>query len=145
MNKPKRITIVLCLILVLGLFLSSCTGVPKTALLTISIDPNPVPYSSEYGGHNYNMVISENNGVGVTLTSIRFDSYNEDEELYYSQFVYAAEIIEWFESNYVSAFSYINSGILHTGPTKYSLITVEGTDDNGNRVEAVVRIDYLPQ
>jgi hypothetical protein len=145
MNKSKRITIVLCLILVLGLFLSSCSGVPKTALLTISINPNPVPYSSEDGKYHYNMVISENNGVGVTLTSLRFDSYNEDEELVHSQFLYAAEIIEWFDSNYVPAFSYINSGILHTGPAKYSLVTVEGTDHNGNPVEAVVRVDYLPQ
>ncbi len=145
MNSPKRVTVVLCLILILGLFLSSCTGVPKTALLTISINPNPVPYSSEDGKYHFNMVISENNGVGVTLTSIRLDYYNEDEELCHSQFLYAGEIIEWFKSNYVSAFSYINSSIVYTGTWEYMLVTVEGIDDNDNSVKEIVRVDFLLQ
>ena len=67
MNKEKRIWIVLFLALSLMLILSGCSGLPKTALLSVSIDPNPVSYDSQKEGWPFLMTISESNGVGVTV------------------------------------------------------------------------------
>jgi len=50
MNKEKRIWIALFLALTLMLILSGCSGLPKTALLSVSIDPNPIPYDSQKEG-----------------------------------------------------------------------------------------------
>ena len=145
MNKQKRIWIALFLALALMVVLSGCSGLPKTALLSISIDPNPVPCSSEDGKWHYTMTISESNGVGGTLASIRFDSYNQAEELYYTQFLYEEDIIDWFESNYIPAFSMLQNDIVYGGTAKYTIVTVEGIDDNNNPIEATARIDLLPQ
>ena len=144
MKKQKRIWIVLFLALTLMLILSGCSGLPKTAKLNISIDPNPVPCSSEDGKWHYTMTISESNGVGVTLTSIRLDSYNQAEELYYTQLLYEEDIIDWFESNYIPAFSMIQNGIVSSSSRKYAIVTVEGVDDNNNPIEATGRVDHLP-
>ena len=147
MNKEKRIWIALFLALALMLILSGCSGLPKTAKLNISIDPNPVPCSSEDGKWHYTMTISESNGVGVTLTSVRFDDYNQEEQLYYTQFLYEEDIIDWFESNYIPAFSTLQrKGVYHTDPVrKYNLLTIEGVDDNNNPIEATGRVDFLPK
>lgn len=146
MNKEKRIWIALFLALTLMLILSGCSGLPTTAKLTISIDPNPVPCSSEDGIWRYAMTISESNGVGVTLTSIRFDSYDQEEQLYYTQFLYEEDIIDWFGSNYIPAFSILqNSSIGSSSSRKYAIITIEGIDDSSNPVEATRRVDYLPK
>jgi len=145
MKKQKRIWIALFLALTLMLILSGCSGLPKTAKLNISIDPNPVPCSSEDGKWHYTMTISESNGVGVTLTSIRLDSYDQAEELYYTQILYEEEIIDWFESNYIPAFSMIQNGIVSSSSRKYAIVTVEGVDDNNNPIEATGRVDHLPQ
>jgi len=146
MNKQKRTWIVLFLAVTLMLILSGCSGLPKTALLSISIDPNPVPCSSEDGKWHYTMTISESNGVGVTLTSVRFDSYDQAEELYHSQFLYEEDIIDWFKSNYIPAFSTLQTGVVTSSSTKkYVIITIEGGDDNNNPIEVTGRVDYLPQ
>ena len=144
MNKEKRIWIALFLALTLMLILSGCSGLPKTAKLNISIDPNPVPCSSEDGKWHYTMTISESNGVGVTLTSIRFDSYDQTEQLYYTQFLYEEDIIDWFESNYIPAFSMLQTGIVWSSSRKYIAVTIEGVDDNNNPIEATGRADFLP-
>ena len=91
------------------------------------------------------MTISESNGVGVTLTSVRFDSYDQEDQLYHSQFLYEEDIIDWFESNYIPTFSMLQSGVVHSGTGKYAILTIEGVDDNENLIEATGRVDYLPQ
>jgi len=145
MNKEKRIWIALFLALTLMVILSGCSGLPKIAEISIVADPNPVPCSSEDGKWNYTMTISESNGVGVTLISVRFDSYDQADQLYHSQFLYEVDIIDWFKSNYVPAFSMLQPGVVHSGTGKYTIITIEGVDDNENPVEATGRVDYLPQ
>jgi len=146
MNKEKRIWIALFLALTLMLILSGCSGLPKIAKLNISIDPNPVPCSSEDGKWHFTMTISESNGVGVTLTSIRFDSYDQAGQLYYTFFLYEEDIIDWFKSNYIPAFSSLPDDIYYADPVKkYVLLTIEGVDDNNNPIEATGRIDFLPQ
>ena len=146
MNKERRIWIALFLVLTLMLILSGCSGLPKTAKLTISINPNPVPCSSEDGIWRYAMTISESNGVGVTLNSISFYSYDQEEQLCYTQFLYEEDIIDWFGSNYISAFSMLqNSSIGSSNPRKYMIITIDGVDNNNNPIEETVRIDYLPK
>jgi len=145
MNKGKRIWIALFLALTLILILSGCNGLPKTAKLNISFDPNPVPCSSEDGKWHYTMTISESNGVGVTLTSVRFDSYDQEDQLYHSQFLYEEDIIDWFKSNYIPAFSMLQPGVQYSGTAKYTIITIEGVDDDESPIEATGRVDYLPQ
>ena len=79
-------------------------------------------------------------------TSIRFDSYDQEEQLYYTQFLYEEDIIDWFGSNYIPAFSILqNSSIGSSSSRKYAIITIEGIDDSSNPVEATRRVDYLPQ
>ena len=147
MNKEKRIWIALFLVLTLMLILSGCSGLPKTAKINITIEPNPVPYSSENESWPYDIVLDESNGVGVTLTSVRFDDYNQEEQLYYTQFLYEEDIIDWFKSNYIPAFSTLQiKGVYHKDPVrKYNLLTIEGVDDNENLIEATGRVDFLPQ
>jgi len=146
MKKQKRIWISLLLSIILIIVLSGCSGLPKTAKVDITIDPNPIPCSSEDWKWHCTMTISESNGVGVTLTSIRFDSYDQAEELYYTQFLYEEDIIDWFESDYLPAFSTLSSLIFHTSTERiYDILTVTGVDDNNNPIEATGRVDFLSQ
>ena len=146
MKKQKRIWISLLLSFILIIVMSGCSGLPKTAKLNISIVPNPVPYNSETGEWLFNVIFSESNGVGVTLISLRFDSYDQQEQLVYTQILNEEDIIDWFESNYLPAFSSLSEWIYHTSAEiKYDILTVAGVDDNGNPIEATGRIDYLPK
>ena len=145
MNKGKRIWIALFLALTLMVILSGCSGLPKIAEISIVVDPNPVPCSSEDGKWHCTMTISESNGVGVTLTSVRLDSYDQEEQLYYTQFLYEEDIIDWFKSNYIPAFSMLQCELEYSGIAKYTIITIEGVDDNNNPIEATGRVDLLPQ
>ena len=145
MNKEKRIWIALFLALTLIVILSGCSGLPKIAEISIVVDPNPVPCSSEDGKWHCTMTISESNGVGVTLTSVRLDSYDQEEQLYYTQFLYEEDIIDWFKSNYIPAFSMLQCELEYSGIAKYTIITIEGVDDNNNPIEATGRVDLLPQ
>ena len=147
MKKQKRIWISLLLSFILIIVLSGCSGVigPKTAKINITIDPNPVPYDTEDEEWSFNVMLSESNGVGVTLISLRFDSYDQQEELVETQIVYEEDIIDWFDSNYLPAFSSLSSWIWYAGIGKYAIITVAGVDDNDNPIEATERVDYLPK
>ena len=144
MNKEKRIWIASILALTLMLILSGCNGLPKTAVLSVSFDPNPVPCSSEDGKWHYTMTISESNGLGVTVTSRRYDRYNQEDELYDTDIYY--DIIEVFGTNYIPAFSSIQNNFVGSNISgKYAIVTVTGVDDNNNPVEATGRLDYLPK
>jgi hypothetical protein len=143
MNK-KFFSVIFILLFVL--LLSGCSALPKIASLSISFDPNPVPYDSTDGKWHFTITINESNGVGVTVSSIRFDGYNQNEELYDTDYHYYDDFIVGFETDYVPAFSSIQAGFIHTGSiTKYNIITISGIDDNDNPVEASARVDYLPQ
>ena len=142
----KRIWISLLLSIILIVIISGCSGLPKTAKINISVTPNPVPYDTEDEDWQYNLNLNESKGVGVTLISFRFDSYNQTEEFFYTQLLYEEDIIDWFDSNYLPAFSSIQTDLYHTSAKiKYDILTVAGVDDNDNPIEATVRIDYLPQ
>ena len=159
MNKEKRIWIALFLVLTLMVILSGCSGLPNTAKLNISYDPNPVPYFSEDDYWPFDIMLSESNGVGVTLNSVRWDEYcQEEEQLIYTSIWYEAneeEISLLFGSNYLPAFSALqnqedfgNFGYyLFAGDefAKYVIITIEGVDDNNNPIEATGRVDILPK
>ena len=145
MMKENRIWIVLFFVLTLIIVLSGCSGLPKIAKLNISIDPNPVPCSSEDGKWHYTMTISESNGVGVSITSLTFNNYDQEDQLIHTQVLDAAEFLGWFEANYIPAFSMVQSGIVSSSSRKYAIVTVEGIDDNDNLIEATARVDHLPQ
>ena len=150
MNKEKRIWIALFLALTLMVILSGCSGLSKTAKLNITINPNPVPYDSEDENWPFDIILDESNGVGITLSSIRWDEYNQEEQLFNTQFLYEEGIIDWFESNYLPAFSSLQSEVAYyIAPgdefAKYVILTFEGIDDNDNPIEATGRVDLLPQ
>jgi len=146
MKKQKRIWISLLLSIILIIVLSGCSGLPKTAKINVSFSPNPVPYNSEAEKWLFNVIFSESNGIGVTLISLRFDSYDQQEQLYYTQILDEEDIIDWFESNYIPAFSAISDWIANiSAVAKYMIITVEGIDDKDNPIEVTGRVDYLPK
>jgi len=145
MNKGKRIWIALFLALTLMLILSGCSGLPKTAKINISFDPNPVPYDSENEPWLFNLILSESNGIGVTLISLRIDEYDQEEELVDTQFLYEEDIIDWFDSNYLPAFSSLQVSLYPITERIYDILTVTGIDDNNNPIEATGRVDFLPQ
>ena len=144
MKKQKRIWISLLLSFILIIVLTGCSGLPKTAKINITIDPNPVPYDSENEKWIFNLILSESNGVGVTLISIRFDCYDQEEEYLHTQILDEEDIIDWFDSNYLPAFSALSRWIGHTCTSKYTIIAVVGVDDNDNPIEATERVDFLP-
>ena len=146
MNKGKRIWIALFLALTLMLILSGCSGLPKIAKVDITIVPNPVPFNSEDGKWWYKLILSESNGIGVTLNSLRLDQYDQQEQHYGTKILYEEDIIDWFGSNYLPAFSVLSSWIYVTSTIrKYTLLTVAGVDDNNNPIEATGRVDFLSQ
>lgn len=59
--------------------------------------------------------------------------------------MYEEDIIDWFESNYIAAFSSLSSWIYYTWAHKYDILTVAGVDGNGNPIEATGRVDFLPK
>ena len=145
MKKQKRIWISLLLSFILIIVLSGCNG-PKTAKINVSFYPNPVPYNSETGEWLFNVILSESNGIGVTLTSLRFDSYNQQGQLFSTQNLDEEDIIDWFESNYIPAFSSLSDWIYHTSAKiKYDILTVEGVDNNYYPIEATGRVNYLSE
>ena len=105
MKKQKRIWISLLLSIILIVVLSGCSGLPKTAKINISISPNPVPYNSASEKWSFDVILTESNGVGVTLISLRFDVYDLEEELFHTYILDEEGIIDWFDSNYLPAFS----------------------------------------
>ena len=149
MKKQKRIWISLLLSFILIIVLSGCSGGvgPKTAKINVSFYPNPVPYSSESGEwvHKHNVILSESNGIGVTLISLRFDYYNSQGQLGNTQSLDEEEITDWFDSNYLPAFSALQASVVHTGTSKYAIITVEGVDNNYYPIEATGRVNYLSE
>ena len=146
MMNEKRTWIVLFTALTLIVILAGCSGLPKIAEISMVADPNPVPYDSETEKWLFNVIFAESNGVGVTLTSVRFDAYDQADQLYHTQFLYEEDIIDWFESNYIPAFSSLSSWVSNkSAETVYDIFTIEGVDDNENPVEATGRVDYLPK
>jgi len=125
--------------------LSGCSGLPKIAKLNISIEPNPLPYSNEGGRWYYAMSISESNGVGVSITSLIFSYYDQEDQFMGAQIFGVSEFLEWFKANYISAFSMVQSGIVSLSSRRYAIVTAEGIDDNNNPIEATGRLDFLSQ
>lgn len=145
--KEKKIWITLFITLTLIVILAGCSGLPKIAQLSIVADPNPVPCSTEDGKWHYTMYISESNGVGVTVNSLTFTTYNQEDEVTGTTILDATGFFDWFETGYIPAFSTINNDIVHSkdqSVAHYSIVRIAGIDDNDNLVETTVRIDYLP-
>jgi hypothetical protein len=125
--------------------MSGCSGLPKTAKINISFVPNPVPYNSASEKWSFDVTLTESNGVGVTLISLKFDVYDLEEELFHTYILYEEDIIDWFDSNYLPAFSSLQVSIYHTSVKIYEILTVAGVDDNDNPTEATGRVDFLPE
>jgi len=98
-------------------------------------------------------VLSETNGVGVTISSLRWDEYNQQGELFYTDIIYETNeerITSLFGSNYLQAFSSLQGNQAYlldpeAGLATYIKITVTGLDDNNNSIETTGRVDLLPR
>jgi len=150
MKRQKRIWISLILSFILIVVLSGCNGGvgPKTAKINVSFYPNPVPYSSEIGVWEFGVFLSEINGIGVTLTSLRIDSYNPQGQLVNTQNVDEEEITDWFDSNYLPAFSTLKASSIYFCPIyriNYCIWTFKGVDNNYYSIKATGRVNYLPK
>lgn len=142
----KKAIWVLTLLLIFVMFLPGCSGTvvpPNTAKMEITFDPNPVPVPDEGENWKSKIIFTECNGIGITLTSITFDYYNQDEKI--KTEVWDEEWIEqWFGSNYLPAFGLLERGIgLKVQEITHQLVTAVGVDDNGYQVESTTRVDFL--
>ena len=146
-KKQKRILISLLLLFILTIVLSGCSGVtgPKTAKINISFDPNPVPYPGEGGNWAWTLILTESNGMGVTLTNLRFDSYIQ-EQLVSTEDWPEDWITGLFDSNYLPASSSLQAGLgRKVSDLTHQILTVEGIDDSNNPIETSGRLDFLSQ
>ena len=144
MNK-KLLNIIF--ILLFALLLIGCSGVQKTADLDLSFDPNPAPYEFGTDSWPFTITVTEQNGVGVTLTELTLKTYNNSNQLLSTDVFDAEEIIDRFDTNYVSAFSSIDHNLARANNIngiKYVIISVEGLDDNNVTVTTEARLDFLP-
>jgi hypothetical protein len=144
MNKKLISSI---LILLFALLFIGCSGIQKTADLDLSFDPNPAPYEFGTDSWPFTITVTEQNGVGVTLTEFTFKTYNNSNQLLSTDVFDSEEIIDRFDTNYVSAFSSIDHNTRRNNNTsgiKYAVISIEGVDDNNVPVSAEARIDFLP-
>jgi hypothetical protein len=134
-------------ILLFALLLIGCSGVQKTADLDLSFDPNPAPYEFGTDSWPFTITVTEQNGVGVTLTELTLKTYNNSNQLLSTDVFDAEEIIDRFDTNYVSAFSSIDHNLARANNIngiKYVIISVEGLDDNNVTVTTEARLDFLP-
>lgn len=144
MNK-KLLNIIFILLFALLLF--GCNGVQKTANLDLSFDPNPAPYEFGTDSWPFTITVTEQNGVGVTLTELTLKTYNNSNQLLSTDVFDAEEIIDRFDTNYVSAFSSIDHDLARANNVngiKYVIISVEGLDDNNVTITTEARLDCLP-
>jgi len=135
------------LILLVALLFIGCNGVPKTAQLTLSLDPNPAPYDFGTDSWPFTLTVTEQNGVGVTLTEFTLKTYNNSNQLLSTDVFDSNEIIDRFDTNYVSAFHSLDHNTRRNNNISgisYAIISVEGVDDNNVPVSAEARIDFEP-
>ena len=148
MKKEKTFLTVLLIVFLSAVFFTGCVDVPKTAKMAISANPNPVPAETSGEEWNYTMQITESNGVGVTLNELTFDNYHGEGEAGSTIIINTDMLYQWFGTDYIAGYNSIQSEMYHSSvlaDNHYVIATVTGIDDNGNAVEATVRIDYVVQ
>jgi len=84
-------------------------------------------------------------GPMIAYYTVRLTCIKEGGSWKISEYIFLEEFFEWFETDYVPAFSTIQNGIVYSGTYVYSIVRIAGIDDNDNPVEATIRIDYLPE
>ncbi|MFA5564213.1 MAG: hypothetical protein WDA32_08510 [Candidatus Caldatribacteriota bacterium] len=148
MKKEKTILVILSIIVFFGVLFTGCVDVPKTAKMAISANPNPVPVETSGEEWNYTLQIAESNGVGVTLNGLTFENYHGEGEAGSTIIINTDMLHQWFGTDYIAGYNSIQSEMYHSSvlaDNHYVIATVTGIDDNGNAVEATVRIDYIVQ
>ncbi|MBA7587789.1 hypothetical protein ES708_29830 [subsurface metagenome] len=147
MEKKKKFLIWLIVAVVSLAMLSGCTGLIEMAIVEITFEPNPVPYDSEFEGWRFSLIFTETGGVGVTLSQVRLDSFDQEDRLIYTTIWYEEDFPPWWGSDYLGAYSEFDMGeFWQRDPMmSHTIITVNGIDDLGNFIEATGRVDFLPQ
>jgi hypothetical protein len=134
-----RKTILILVAVILLISLSGCAGL-KTAQLEISFDPNPVPCID--GKRHWDVIMSEINGVGVSLKTIVQDVYVGDQKVN-SYFYDENWMQENLGSSYLPAFSSMINGAGCGCYVTHQIFTVTGIDDNGHEIEATGKVEAL--
>jgi len=112
------------LILLVSLLFIGCNGVPKTAQLKLSLDPNPATYDNGINGWPFILTVAEQNGVGVTLTEFTFKTYNSNNQLLATDVFDSNDIADKIDNNYLSAFSSVDLDLSRSDNTngiKYAI------------------------
>ncbi len=155
MKKEPKYILLSLLFFALMIILTGCSSsLPETKIskLSVSFTPNPVTVDavSAYEQYDYTwrfaMKISETGGIGITITEIKYNYYNENDQSLGSAAENTQDIINSFGTNYISGNSFIEKNKFQWATQKikhYAMIKVSGMDDNGNPVEATKRIDFI--
>ena len=138
MNKKSN-TICLMLLVFFASFFYTCKGSPsspeieKRASVSITVDPDPILMHWHpdlyYGTFSCVVTISEKNGVGVNMSMITF-GFSWEKKVWG----------EWILGKGLKRLDPFGTVMLTPGGTTIRevdqiVVTVEGKDDNGNKVE----------
>ncbi len=146
MNKMMKRYVIIAISL---LTVFSCSNKKSTspasnssARITFTYQPNPVTAGEEY---TWEISITEHDNVGVTLSYIRENYYNDEGDVVLSLEADSDDIVSLFGTNNLPALGTISD----TGRASfnislcgcYGFMEIGGTDANGNNVTSSVRID----
>ena len=118
------------------------TPTPKeVAKIEITFEPNPVP--CENGYWRWRIVLTEVNGVGVSLEELTMYIYS-DNDLLEERPLGASKIMDWIDKAYLPAYGHARTGAgFPCQEITHEIVTVTGIDDNGDKIEASGRVDFL--
>lgn len=93
----------------------------------------------------FTMNLTESNGVGITVLTLTFVTYDQEDHYVYTQMYDSEEIQALWEYDYVSGNSTISWEIEHyyyENKPHYINLMVTGTDDHGHTMEETIRVDF---
>jgi len=117
--------------------------------MVVTFDPNPVSYGEE--GWFFEVILTETNGVKVTLNSLKITEYDKDGGKIGETTNWGIDkIITKFGSNILEAFGTLKGSFGYLWEegegelAKYVEIALEGIDEKGNSVEASEQVEIIP-
>jgi hypothetical protein len=144
----KKAVVFLVVVFMVGP-LMSCggggNGSPSMAALSVLFAPNPVNVSPD-GMFRVRVTVTEENGIGVEITSLRISNYAADDSVINVQNEGPAWFAEQFDDcggsgTYIPGGSLRCADLEYGGSAVYSIFTFFGLDDLGNNIEGSGRLD----
>ena len=120
---------------------------PGKGAVSVSFDPNPVPEGNDWnkGFWIFNVILKETNGVGMTIKSLAVRYFSNDGSIVSSYDYNSKEwFASWLPSGYLAANGKVatSAGLPVQSTVGYGVYTYSGTDDNGNEIQAIGRVDF---